>query len=268
MKVVDDNQHLRSNSENTRYKNVNNLNNINNKLNSIYTSKKQIFLNDFNNLPHFINIFKFLSTNDKILFKNTNKTLHKCFFENEILELERVIFEKKKEDNPLYNMILGNELLQKISYSKAFLSENLNKFQTNQNFKNFVDMLYVFLFTSAGNGIIYLIKTKSVSEKVLEIENFISKVDKNSNKNIYSIFNKCYNNLTRNKEIYNTLKYLYDNNKILFDLIGLPDEFTNFISLINTLKEHINMGQNMETVIDLEILSHKMDKIKSFAEMV
>jgi len=227
----------------------------------------QQFLNDFNNLPQFINIFKFLNTNDKIIFKNTNKTLHKCFFENEILELERVIFEKKKEDNPLYNMILSNELQQKVSYSKAFLSENLGTLQGNQNFKNFIDMLYVFLFTSGGNGIIYLIKTKSVAEKVKEIEEFISKIDKNSNKNIYSIFNECYNNLTKNKEIYNTLKYLFDNNKTIFDIHGLPDEFTNFLSLIDSLKEHINMGQNMETIIDLEILSHKLDKLKSFTEL-
>jgi len=227
----------------------------------------QQFLNDFNNLPQFINIFKFLNTNDNIIFKNTNKTLHKCFFENEILELERVIFEKKKEDNPLYNMILSNELQQKVSYSKAFLSENLGTLQGNQNFKNFIDMLYVFLFTSGGNGIIYLIKTKSVAEKVKEIEEFISKIDKNSNKNIYSIFNECYNNLTKNKEIYNTLKYLFDNNKTIFDIHGLPDEFTNFLSLIDSLKEHINMGQNMETIIDLEILSHKLDKLKSFTEL-
>jgi len=227
----------------------------------------QQFLNDFNNLPQFINIFKFLNTNDKIIFKNTNKTLHKCFFENEILELERVIFEKKKEDNPLYNMILSNELQQKVSYSKAFLSENLGTLQGNQNFKNFIDMLYVFLFTSGGNGIIYLIKTKSVAEKVKEIEEFISKIDKNSNKNIYSIFNECYNNLTKNKEIYNTLKYLFDNNKTIFDIHGLPDEFTNFLSLIDSLKEHINMGQNMETISDLEILSHKLDKLKSFTEL-
>ena len=209
-----------------------------------------------------------MNTNDKILFKNTNKTIHKSFFENEILELERVIYEKKKEDNPLYNMALTSELLQKVSYSKAFLSENLKILQTNPNFKNFIDMLYVFLFTSGGNGIIYLIKTKSIIEKVAEIEAFISKVDNNSNKNIYSIFNECYSNLTKNKEIYNTLKYLYDNNKSIFDLYGLPEEFSNFLTLIETVEDHIRQGHNMEIIIDLEILSHKLDKIKAYNEMV
>jgi len=255
---------LRCNSENTRYKNVNNLNNINQ---NMYKTKTEAFLNDFNNLPQFINIFKFLNTNDKIIFKNTNKTLHKCFFENEILELERVIFEKKKEDNPLYNMTISKELQQKVSYSKAFLSENLTVLQNNQSFKNFIDILYIMLFTSGGNGIIYIIKTKSVLEKLVDIEDFISKIDSNANKNIYSIFNECYHNLTKNKEVYNTLKYLNDNNKAIFDMTGLPEEFTNFMSLINMLKEHINMGQNMETIIDLEILSHKLDKLKSFNEV-
>ncbi len=225
-------------------------------------------MNDFNNLSHFLNIFKFLSTNDKIAFKNVNKTLHKCFFENEILELERVIFEKKKEDNPFYNMTISAELQQKISYSRAFLSENLTNLQNNQNFKNFIDLIYVFLFTSAGSGIIYQIKTKSTVEKVVEIENLINKVDSKSNKNIYSAFNECYTNLTKNKEIYNTLKYLYDNNITAFDVSDLPEEFINFMSFIDTLKEQIKVGQNMETIIDLEILSHKLDKIKSFAELV
>lgn len=228
----------------------------------------QSFLNDFNNLPQLINIFKFLQTNEKIVFKNTNKTLHKCFFENEILKLERVIFEKKKEDNPLYNMNISAELHKKVSYSKAFLSENLTALKNNQRFKNFIDLLYVMLFTSRGNGIIYLMKTKSVAEKLVEIEKFISKVDSSSNKNIYSVFNECYNNLTKNKEIYNTLKYLYDNDKSIFNISGLPEEFKNFTILIDSLKDQINMGQNMETIIDLEILSHKLDKIKSFAELV
>ena len=40
------------------------------------------------------------------------------------------------------------------------------------------------------------------------------------------------------------------------------------VGSIVLLKDHINRGQNMETIIDLEILSHKLDKIKSFSEML
>ncbi len=165
-------------------------------------------------------------------------------------------------------MILSSELQQKISYSKAFLSENLTSIQENQSFKNFIDLLYVILFTSGGNGIIYMIKTKSIVEKVVEIEDFINKIDSNSNKNIYSVFNESYNNLIRNKEIYNTLKYLYDTNKEVFEVNGLPEEFWNFLSLIEMLKDYLNKGQNMETIIDLEILSHKLDKIKAYKDLL
>ena len=163
-------------------------------------------------------------------------------------------------------MILSNELKQKVLYSKAFLSENLTALESNKHFKNFIDILYIMLFTSIQNGIIYIIKTKSILEKLVEIEDYIAKIDNKSNKNIYSVFNLCYENLIKNKEIYNTLKYLYENNKSIFDISGLPGEFANFVSLISLLKDNINKGQNMDLIIDLEILSHKLDKIKSFAE--
>jgi hypothetical protein len=192
--------------------------------------------------------------------------VHKCYFEKEVLELERLIFEKKKEDNPFYNMNLSQDLSQKISYSRAFLSETLKTNQGNLNFKNFIDMIYVFLFSTSG-GILYSLNTKGTSEKVVEIEEYIMKNYENSNKNVYSIFNDCYENLTKYKDIYNTLKYLNENNKKIFEIKGLPEEFNNFVNFICTLQEYINKGQNMETMIDLEILSHKLSKIKTYSDM-
>jgi len=125
--------------------------------------------------------------------------------------------------------------------------------------------LYIIIFNQEENiDTSKLISDSSFSflqEKVQKIEKSIE--TKFKTKNIYSYFPTIYENLKGNKSLFKELNSLF-NEKTGYNSSGLNQEFEILIELIECIEKLVDSSKNMELMVDLEIMNHNIDILKTF----
>jgi hypothetical protein len=249
-----------------------NLNNINNtsiksdddKKNSLSSSRNKTIsqILDANITKK---VLKFLNLQEKLDFKNVNQRFRKLFFADEIQEISNRIMLKKLEENPCYFLVIPKGLEESVKDKQLVLSNYTEKYTENPSFNNLINILYTIVFTgentfSKDNRM----KHKFLFQKIEDLEKYVSKNSKSNS--IYSVFPYLVSNLKLKNEVYIAIKEVYAENEQAFNLRGLTDEFNPFAEFLDIISKCINNGPNMEIVIDLEILQHKLEILKTYSD--
>ena len=247
--------------------NSNNLNNSLkiNQLNINNVSVLALSINELIDSTATRHILKYLLLKEKIIFKNLNQKFRKLFFNHEINELSNRIKTKKLEENPCYFITLPLFLEESVKNNNLCLSNHLEIYNENPSFNNLVNFLYTIAFTkdktfSKENQI----KNKFLYQKVEDLNTFISQ--NNKSQSIYSVLPLLMNNLRLKNEVYLAVKELFEENEQSANLRGLTAEFIPFSEILQIISKCIKDGPNMEIVIDLEILSHKLEILKTYLD--
>ena len=253
-------------------KNQLNLHNINNsslksdddKKNSLSSSRNRVINQIFDgNVTK--KILKFLSLPDKVSFKNVNIKFRKLFFADEIHEISNKIMLKKLEENPCYFLVIPKCLEESVKDKQLILSNYTEKYMENPSFNNLINILYTIVFTGENSSSKdNLIKHKFLFQKIEDIEKYIKKNSKSNS--IYSVFPYLVSNLKLKNEVYIAIKEVYEENEQAFNLRGLTEEFIPFAEFLEIISKCINNGPNMDIVIDLEILQHKLEILKTYSD--
>ncbi len=207
------------------------------------------------------NLLNFLEISDKIFFKNSCRRYRRSFLLSELEKISLKLKMKKLEENPFYLMELPKEIEKSFSNQEIMLSKYQNIYIENPSFNNIVNFFYILIFTEKSWE-----NDKFLIEKIHMIENYLESKPEYQCPNINKAYTEVNMNLRNNIEIYQKLKNLYTDNPQTFKLQGLGDEFTYLIQYFSILEQIIIKGSNLEISIDLEILSHKFDIVKTYLD--
>ena len=119
-------------------------------------------------------------------------------------------------------------------------------------------MIYIILYLERSDS-------KSISDKIEKIEDFILQIDfdRNINSKIMTFIRKLKNNI----DIFYILRGVFDLNKdnFLFKF-DIPKKFDSFIKFAMYISLIIEQGQNIEVVLDIEILNQKIDILRAYSD--
>jgi hypothetical protein len=218
-----------------------------------------LFINE-NNSDIFIKIFECCkSTTEKVKFKNISKQMRRKYFQYEIRNLENIKHYKQAQINPFFNIKIteSDDLFNK----KLILSENHKKYEQNEQFLNLVKIIYIILTNDTNTN-----NNKSINEMIAEVESL-----KNKDKNIYSKYSDIMHNLKTNAEIYNCLKQLWIKNKNLLKLDKLKTihNIEIILELFYSMKVILeNEEPKVDLILDIEIITHKIDTLKTLNSQI
>ena len=106
---------------------------------------------------------------------------------------------------------------------------------------------------------------KSLNEKITFIEDFVVLFD--SNNNLYKVLKEITTRLKKNHHIFNSLKNHSD--IIKFTFTGLSSEFIPLIEYLHILNKNLtSKSNNTELLIDLEIINHKIEILKTLSNSI
>ena len=186
--------------------------------------------------------------------------MRKAFFDSEIIQMQKRIVLKKPEENPFYNFSLKKELDTQIKTENLFLSDYLDEKSVtgSLSFMNLINMIYIMLYSERSDS-------KSLPDKIEKIEDFILQID--FDRNIYSKIATFIKKLKNNIDIFHILRGVFDLNQDYFIFkFDLPKKFDSFIKFAICVSVIIEQGQNIEVVLDVEILNHKIDILKAYSD--
>ena len=225
-----------------------------------FTDKLRKFFNNYDNSRIFINLFHFFKLKEKIILKNFSYDMRKKYFESEILQIQKKIISKKSEENPFFNFTLNKEMEIQIKNDTLFLSDYIDdkNVMCSLTFINLINMIYIILYLERSDS-------KSISDKIEKIEDFILQIDfdRNINSKIMTFIRKLKNNI----DIFYILRGVFDLNKdnFLFKF-DIPKKFDSFIKFAMYISLIIEQGQNIEVVLDIEILNQKIDILRAYSD--
>ena len=151
-------------------------------------------------------------------------------------------------------------LEHKINKESLVLSKYKETFQSNQSFINIINLLYLLANQTEVDDF-----SKTLNVKLAYIENFIEIYD--SNLNFYKVLKEITFNLKKNHYIYTSLKR--HSNTLKFTFNGLSNEFTPLIEYLHILnKTLMAKSNNTELMIDVEIINHKIDILKTLSDNI
>jgi hypothetical protein len=215
---------------------------------------KSLFNNE-NNSNIFIKILECCkNTSERLKFKGISKHMRKKYYQYEIRHLETLKQYKQTQMNPFFNIKItdGDEVFNK----KFVLSDNLRKNDKNEQFINLVRVLYIILIDSSN-----VRSERTINEMIDEIEAF-----KSRDKNIYSKYKDIIHSLKSNVDVYSTIKELYsgDVEILKFDSIINITSMDILFELMMDMKSILdNKTPKVDLILDIEILTHKIETLKS-----
>ena len=222
--------------------------------------KLRRFFNNTNNSQIFLHLYRFLRVNEKTLLKNINHKMRINFFNSEISQIKQRILLKKPEENPFYNFSLKTDLDSQIKKESLFLSDYLDdkNVLNSYTFINLVNMIYIMLYSKRSDS-------SSLTDKVDKIEDFILQID--FDRNIYSKITTLIRKLRNSIDIFHILRGVYDINQdnYVFNF-DLPKKFDSLVKFAIAVTTMIEQGQNIEVVLDVEILNHKIDILRAYSD--
>jgi len=254
-----------SNNEVTKSMNAGNssllsaYNDVNN--NSTLISDK--FKKLFNNEDHYnilIKLYNFCRVREKIALKNMSHVMRNRFFESEILRIHERIALKRPEENPFYFFTVRKDLEVSINTESLYLSDYIDDevILNSDTMNNVVNMIYIILYSDRSD-------TLSIVEKIEKIEDFILQID--FDRNIYSKIPIMIKNLKSSIDIFHILRGLFDMNQDNFLFRSdLPKKFESLVKFIACVAMVVEQGQNIEVVLDIEILNHKIDILRAYSD--
>jgi len=148
------------------------------------------------------------------------------------------------------------------------LSEYTEKYNEVPSFNNLVNILHIIAFTGdmtfSDEKYFSALKEKFLFQKVDDLDKYVQKNSKS--RSIYSVFPYLINNLKFKNEVYLSLKEMNQENDHALNIRGLAEEFSPCAELFQIIEKCLNNGSNMEIVIDLEILQHKLEILKTYSD--
>jgi hypothetical protein len=250
--------------ENNTYYKTHHNNEISIKFKTKISNKKvkELFNNSINS-KIITKIFKFLKTSERKSLRLVSASSYNAFVETEIEDLERLIILKQEAlsgPNPLkeissLKISTFNTVLILSNYTSSS-SSNINNYNLSAFFDSFIITLHIFFYLE------YF--TKSVIEKVNDLE----LICESQNKNAYSIFNIIIEKITKDRKPYELFKKLVNESKLNFFCVenkseSVPAEFKQYLDLFKTCKRIIDDDLKLVNLVEAEILSSKIDKLKS-----
>jgi len=175
---------------------------------------------------------------------------------------------KKLEENPCYFLEIPKVLEEKMKTAYLVLSEYTEKYNEVPAFNNLVSVLYIIAFTGdmrfSDEKYNSSMKDKFLFQKIEDLDKYVQRNSKS--RSVYSVFPYLINNVKFKNDVSLSLKELYSENEQAFNIRGLPNEFFPCVELFQIIERCLSNGGNMEVVIDLEILQHKLEILKTYSE--
>jgi hypothetical protein len=201
---------------------------------------------------------KFCNYKEQFSLKNFSKNARKMYFHNLISELNDKIKQVNKKNELHLEMEIPKILEMKINKENLYLSKYKETYRINNSFLNMINILY--LLTHETVNIDW---SKTLDEKVYEIEEFTKSFDPNLN--FYKAMKEITHKIKTSNTIFETLMKNTSNIKFVFT--GLCSAFTplaEYLLILN--KSFLNNCNNMEMKIDIEIIDHKIDILKTLSD--
>lgn len=218
---------------------------------------KKLFYRETNILIH---LYNFMRTKEKIALKNIGYNMRTRYFESEIFNIQTRIALKKPEENPFYSFSLRKDLEPAIKSESLFLSDYIDdeSVLSSLTMMNLVNIIYIVLHGDRADG-------DTLIDMIEKIEDFIMQID--FDRNIYSKIPTMIKKLKNSIDLFHILRGLYDVNPDNFIFkADLPKKFEALVRFVASIASVVEQGQNIEVVLDLEILNHKIDILRAYSE--
>lgn len=218
------------------------------------------FFNNEDNYNIMIKLFNFCRVKEKVALKNISHLMRNRFFESEILRIHERIAYKRPEENPFFFFTLRKDLEVLINTESLYLSDYVDdeSILNSLTLFNVVNMIYIILYNERNDVI-------SIVEKIEKIEDYILQID--FDRNIYSKISIMIKNLKNSIDIFHILRGLFDMNQDNFLFMSdLPKKFDSLVKFAACVAMVVEQGQNIEVVLDIEILNHKIDILRAYSD--
>jgi hypothetical protein len=198
----------------------------------------------------------FTSKQEHMLISKLSKDSRRAFLQFKINDISREITTKRENsENPLASLSIWFEESE-IAKNNIILS-NLNEIsKATRSFSNLINLLYILIFENVSE--------EEIDSKIDEINNYIKR--KCSETNVLMIMNQLISKLKARKIIYQIINEQYTKDKNFGDYTDLPKELDPLKGVLLSIFKVFKTDDSMELMIEIEILLHKMDKLKKFSE--
>lgn len=210
-------------------------------------------------------IFKFLKFKDQMVIKGFNRMSRKMYFDYRIGEISNKI--KSLEENPLKKLEISTANIEKARRTEFILNSHLNDISKNYVSIYFINLLYaIFCYDIQDPQLLALNDNYAVMrQKINSIEKFLKKNQKTLN--LYEKFENFEKLIKRDTKIYHLIKEIY-NEKTVYNFNDLNViEFSPLVDVFEGIEKLVDTN-NMELMIDLEIMNHNLDILKTFFENI
>lgn len=238
---------------------------ISNTKSNINTSIIQVkydekFEKGFNKLLEKENIFSlicdFTSKREQLIFSRFSKESRKSFLQIKINEINKLFaIKKENSENPLSSLSfkIDENLTKK---NKIVLSNMIEYVKSSRSLKNLINLIYIIIFETVCD--------EDNDSKIQSIENYVNKTSNGNN--LMLIINELISKVKKKINLFEIIKEQYFNDKNFSNYTDLPKEVEPLKELAISIFDIIETDNSMELMIEIEILLHKMDKLKKFSE--
>jgi hypothetical protein len=238
-------------------------------VNVLYNNEKFTnFFNSSKNYKIFKNIFECLNQNTKeaLSVKNISRYTRESYFDLEISQIEKVVKIKNKQTNPFYKITITNLDI----FSRKLILSSYKQYYLHEGFTNLINVLYTILsnniFDDNSNSL-------KLEEMIKFIENSV-----NNDTNLYSKYKEIIDSLRNSKSVYLILESFNKKQDNFFsNIISFIksrthskeiEDFEIILELIESILKFIKKGVDMGVVIDIEILSYRLEVLKNFKNQI
>ena len=205
-------------------------------------------------------IFKFSSFKEQSIIKNISKLTRKIYFTYLIGNLTNKVNFIQNDKIVSLELEIPKVLEHKINKENLVISKYKETLQANLSFVNIINLVYLLVNENEVKNI-----NKSLNDKITFIEDFVVLFD--SNNNLYKVLKEITTRLKKNHHIFNSLKNHSD--IIKFTFTGLSSEFIPLIEYLHILNKNLtSKSNNTELLIDLEIINHKIEILKTLSNSI